>query len=254
MTLVAYVVPLLFILSAALAGMRFVHDALLGRSRSLAGGAAVAVLLAALAILIPLTVRMSSIIGADAAFHARNFNVAEKRFALFQRWGGRLNYRTSFEYAQTLVNLNRFAEAIPLDTHAAKDPTGLVSTDANFFLGLSLYKTGRFAEAEKVLMRVPPRYYWAATAIHLVGRVEERRGNNGRAIWCYRRSLVEDPDFAPSLYHLVRLSIATHNADLATRAIQTSVARHPQSANDPFVKFLTSSIAQGAQLPDHEFF
>jgi tetratricopeptide (TPR) repeat protein len=254
MTLVAYLVPLLFILSAGLAGMRFLHDALLPRNQVLAGTAAVAVLAIALTLLVPLTVRMSSIIGADVAFHDRDWSVAEERFALFQRWGGRLNHRTSFEYAQTLVNLNRFAEAIPLDLYASRDPTGVVSTDASFFLGLSLYKTGRLAEAERVLTRVPSGYYWAPTAYHLIGRIEERRGNVERAIWCFQRSLHEDPDFAPSLYHLVRVSILTHNPDPARRAIQTSVAGHPQTANDRFIRFLTDSIARGAQLPDHDFF
>lgn len=254
MTLVAYVVPLLFILSAGLAGMRFLHDVLLHHNQMLAGSAAVAVLVTALTILIPLTIRMSSIVGADVAFHSRDWSLAEKRFAMFRQWGGRLNYRTSFEYAQTLVNLNRFADAIPLNAYAAHDPAGVVSTDANFFLGLSLYKVARFADAERVLMRVPAGYTWAPAAIHLVGRIEARRGNAGRAIWCFQRSLREDPDFAPSLYHLVLICNLTHNADPARRAVQTSVARHPQTANDPFIRFLTDSITRGARLPDHDFF
>lgn len=252
-TLITRLVPLLFILSATVAGMRFFHDLLVRRHAWAARIAAVSCLIAGSAFALPLTARMSIIYGAESAFREKDWPLAERRFALYEQLGGGFNYRTHFEYGLSLLNTGEFARAIPHFQSALADPTGGLVVDARFFGALCLYKTGKFDQVAAAMREIPRRFPFAAEAHYLLARVHARAKRPGPAVLELQRSLSENPDFAPALYEITRMAVLGGSPQVANAAIDASARRHRNGDRDPFIQYLKASIARGEVLPDREF-
>jgi tetratricopeptide (TPR) repeat protein len=253
--ILARLVPLLLLASAMLIGTRMVHERFFQRRRWFRAAATIMVVLLGMAAIIPYTVAMSSLIGAELAFSREDWPLVAHRFQLYCSWGGDLNPRMRFEWATALMNTGRLEEAAPMMASAIRstDPN-VPHIVATFYLGSIQFQRGQLGEAEATLRSItqdsgnkPLRYY-------LLGRLAERRNSPAEALNLYDQSLRSDPTFRPSFYHLVRLLVRHGNPQMARQAAQKFAALNPQMRQDSLYRQMLVSLNRGLLLEDREFF
>jgi len=103
---------------------------------------------------------------------------------------------------------NHFEEALPFFADAVRlgdSPTNKEYSSYTYDYGLTLFKLGRFAEANAQFTLSTERYAREPLAWMMRGRCEEELRNYQGAIAAYEESIKVDPKFELSYYHLARL-------------------------------------------------
>ena len=243
MSLAARLAPLLLMTSAVLVATRFLHDRV-GKV------AAVVVLAAGLAIIVPYAARMGLIVGIRRAVDQREWDVVSRRVDAYDHLGGTLDGHLLYMRAMARANEGRIAEALPDFAAAARSGDPLVSrSSAMLQTALCLYALRRYGEARQVLVTLPE----TATRDYLLGRIAEHGGDAGAEVW-FRNSLATDPSFQPALYRLLRILSLRHDVGSALAVIEAYRRANPEEANAPYLTALADAIRRGEVLVDYEAF
>jgi tetratricopeptide (TPR) repeat protein len=139
---------------------------------------------------------------------------------------------------------NRFEEALPFFANAVRlgdSPTNKEFSSYTYDYGLTLFKLGRYSEANEQFTLSTERYALEPLAWMMRGRCDEELKNYQAAIKDYEQSIKVDPKFELSYYHLARLQqrygdkeraeeLFKHLGDLRESDIKEAQTRAEQQA------------------------
>jgi len=240
--------PLLLMLSAILAGMRWLHDQPALAARHLNGVAAALYVVAGLVVAVPFAVRMGLIVGIRTAIDHRDFELAGARIEQYAFWGGRMEGNLLFARGVARAREGRVAEAVPDFLAAARSDDPLVSRSmAVLHAALGAFALRRDADAVRLFAPLPD----SAIRDYCLGRIAERR-NDPRAEASFRRSLGLDPSFTPALYRLLRILSMRHDVTGAAALVAEFRRRNPAEANAPYLREIMAAIERGEVLADYD--
>ena len=166
--------PLLLMLSAILAGMRWLHDQPALAARHLNGVAAALYVVAGLVVAVPFAVRMGLIVGTRTAIDHRDFELAGARIEQYAFWGGRMEGNLLFARGMARAREGRVAEAVPDFLAAARSDDPLVSRSmAVLHAALGEFALHRDADAARLFAPLPD----SAIRDYCLGRIAERHND-----------------------------------------------------------------------------
>jgi tetratricopeptide (TPR) repeat protein len=115
---------------------------------------------------------------------------------------------TNFFLGRIAFTQNRFEAALPYFEKALRagdSPTIKEYSSYTYYYGLTLFKLGRYAEANEQFRLSTQRYALEPLAWMMRGRCDEELKDYQAAIDDYEQSIKVDPEFELSYYHLARL-------------------------------------------------
>jgi hypothetical protein len=201
-------VPLLFLASAFLIAGRFVHDRARERHPALARWLFGAVLLSGALVAAPFVLRAVALLSAERAFQARAWSVAAERFGTYAALRGEAKGTEGYRWALALMNSGRYPEAEGVLVRSFPRRSGgtvPIQPDRVLALAVCRYYSGRHELAKRTLLALPPGV--SAVRDYLLGRIAETDGSRDASLAAYREALRREPGFYPALYQLVRLLV-----------------------------------------------
>jgi Tfp pilus assembly protein PilF len=251
-TILARTVPILFLASAILVGLRLIHDRIRSRYRMAGSVLMIAFTIVALALTFSTIARTSTLIGAELAHERREHELASQRFEMAERLGGRLGYRENFEMGESLLYSGNPADAVERLEKARHDPSGVFSLAAQHTLARAYFDLHQPDRVRPLLLSTPAQYPAAAERDYMLARISERE-DPSQAAALFARSIANDETFFPSVYHLARLKIAAGDVASARTLLDRFFRAHPNYASAEFRRAIMHAVENGEPLYDNEF-
>jgi tetratricopeptide (TPR) repeat protein len=253
-SLASRLAPLLLMVSALLAGTRWLHDHQFLRAHRLNGIAAVVYMLGGLALVLPFAIRMGLIVGVRTAVERNDLQLAAARIEQYQLFGGKLEGNLLFARGIAHAKQGEVAQAIPDFLAAAHSNDPLVSApSAAFYAALCFVAINRDDEAERIFIALPEAMREGPVRDYCLGRIAERQNHPGAEDW-FRRSLALNPGFTPALYRLLRILSSRHDVRGADAVVETFRRSNPAERHAPYLNSILTAIHRGEVLADYEPF
>jgi hypothetical protein len=241
-------VPISFLISLTLIGSRYLHDLVWRTRPEAARWAFAAVSFVGLIATMPYAFRAGLIIDSTLTASRGQWAKTDALLTVYDSWDGHWSETGLREWAFARMNRGDWAGAEKVLRMSEKQ-----SAQTNILIGVCQYYEGNPA-AEATLAAVPNA---SGTQLclrdYILARIAQKRGDFARAFQLYGQSAVWEPDFFPSVYHGVRLSLLKHDPRLAARILDRFVRQFPTNAADRDVTILRQNIAANSIPPDKEF-